>query len=108
MFLNGEAVASGEAEDSKLKINFDVVVHRVSCDYLSLDAMDVSGEQHIGIEHNVYKRRLDLDGKPLEEAQRETKVGETAKITNKTVENPETKTKEVEVSVMSVFGLKNK
>ena len=83
-----------------------MIVHRVSCDYLSLDAMDVSGEQHIGIEHNVYKRRLDLDGKPLEEAQRETKVGETAKITNKTVENPETKTKEVEVSAERLY--KNK
>ena len=68
----------------KLKINFDLIVHHVSCDYLSLDAMDVSGEQHIGIEHNVYKRRLDLDGKPLEEAIRENTLGETAKIVNKT------------------------
>lgn len=68
----------------KLKINFDLIVHHVSCDYLSLDAMDVSGEQHIGIEHNVYKRRLDLEGKPLEEAQRENTLGETAKIVNKT------------------------
>jgi hypothetical protein len=55
----------------KLKINFDVIVHRVSCAYLSLDAMDVSGEQHIGIEHNVYKRRLDLEGKPLQVRKKE-------------------------------------
>ncbi len=68
----------------KLKINFDLTVHRISCDYLSLDAMDVSGEQHIGIEHNVYKRRLDLEGRPLEDARREQKLGEAAKIVNKT------------------------
>ncbi len=77
----------------KLKINFDVVVHRISCDYLSLDAMDVSGEQHIGIEHNVFKRRLDLDGRPLEDPKREQKLGEAAKIVNRTSEGG----KEVEV-----------
>ncbi len=68
----------------KLKINFDLVIHHISCDYLSLDAMDVSGEQHIGVEHNIYKRRLDLDGKPIEEAKREQQLGEAAKIVNKT------------------------
>jgi hypothetical protein len=33
--------------------------------------MDTSGEQHLQIEHNIYKRRLDLDGKPIEEPQKE-------------------------------------
>ena len=41
--------------------------------------MDVSGEQHIGVEHNVYKRRLDLEGNPLQEAEREQQLGETKK-----------------------------
>ncbi len=68
----------------KLRINFDLVVHRISCDYLSLDAMDVSGEQHIGVEHNVYKRRLDLEGRPLQDPERQQQLGETAKIVNKT------------------------
>lgn len=34
---------------------------------LSLDAMDTTGEQHLQIEHNIFKRRLDLSGKPIEE-----------------------------------------
>lgn len=38
---------------------------------LSLDAMDVSGEQHINVEHNIYKRRLDLNGSPLEKPEKE-------------------------------------
>ncbi|UYV74746.1 ERGIC3 [Cordylochernes scorpioides] len=55
----------------KLRINLDIVFPRLSCSGLSLDAMDVSGEQHINIEHNLYKRRLGLDGKPLDQPVRE-------------------------------------
>ena len=59
----------------KLKINIDVVFPRISCDYLVLDAMDVSGEQHIDIEHNMFKRKLDLDGKPIEDPQKQAVIG---------------------------------
>ncbi|XP_041976011.1 endoplasmic reticulum-Golgi intermediate compartment protein 3 isoform X2 [Aricia agestis] len=51
----------------KLRINFDIIVPRISCDYFVLDAMDSSGEQHLQIEHNIQKRRLSLDGVPIEE-----------------------------------------
>jgi len=66
----------------KLKINVDVIFSRISCDFLGIDAMDVSGEQHIDIEHNIYKRRLDLDGKPIDDAQKDLKIGALAKIVN--------------------------
>lgn len=33
--------------------------------------MDSSGEQHLQIDHNIYKRRLDLEGKPIEEPKKE-------------------------------------
>lgn len=33
--------------------------------------MDSSGEQHLQIDHNIYKRKLDLDGKPIEEPKKE-------------------------------------
>lgn len=39
---------------------------------LSIDAIDVSGEQHINIEHNIYKRRLNLKGEPIEKPEKET------------------------------------
>jgi len=32
--------------------------------------MDTTGEQHLHIEHNIFKRRLDLYGKPMEDPQR--------------------------------------
>lgn len=38
---------------------------------LSLDAMDSAGEQHLHIEHNIFKRRLDLEGKPIEDPKKE-------------------------------------
>lgn len=38
---------------------------------LSLDAMDSAGDQHLHIDHNIYKRRVDLHGNPIEEAKKE-------------------------------------
>ncbi|CAB3231128.1 unnamed protein product [Arctia plantaginis] len=55
----------------KLRINLDVIVPKISCNYLVLDAMDSSGEQHLQMEQNVHKRRLDLDGNPIEEPKKE-------------------------------------
>ncbi|KAJ8975848.1 hypothetical protein NQ317_007453 [Molorchus minor] len=52
-----------------IQINLDITVPKVSCD--SLDAMDSSGEQHLEIDHNIYKRRLDSEGKPIEEPKKE-------------------------------------
>ena len=39
---------------------------------LSLDAMDSSGEQHLHIDHNIFKRRLDKSGNPIEEPKKES------------------------------------
>jgi len=72
----------------KLKINLDVVFPRISCDYLVLDAMDVSGEQHIDIEHNIFKRRLDLEGKPIQDPQKQAVIG-VKKLTNTTSDDIE-------------------
>lgn len=38
---------------------------------LVLDAMDSSGEQHLHLDHNIHKRRLDLNGIPIEEPKKE-------------------------------------
>lgn len=75
------------SRSGKLKINLDIVFQTISCDYLGLDAMDVSGEQHIDIEHNIYKTRLDMSGKPLEDPRKEAALGIVAKVVNKTVSN---------------------
>lgn len=68
----------------KLKINLDIIIPTISCDYLALDAMDSTGEQHLHIEHNIYKRRLTLDGHPIEEAKKEDIQSSTTNRQNET------------------------
>ena len=69
----------------KMKINVDIVFPKIGCDFLSLDAQDVSGEQHIAIEHNVFKRRLDLaTGQPIDEPEKHEVVKEETVKENST------------------------
>lgn len=49
--------------------------------------MDSSGDQHLHIDHNIYKRRVDLNGNPIEEAKKEEIATSTKKLENKNVCN---------------------
>lgn len=44
---------------------------------LSLDAMDSAGDQHLHIDHDIFKRRLDLEGNPIDEAKKEEIITST-------------------------------
>ena len=41
-----------------MEIHLNVTFPRVPCELLTLDVMDVSGEQQTGVEHGVNKVRL--------------------------------------------------
>ncbi|XP_022141045.1 endoplasmic reticulum-Golgi intermediate compartment protein 3-like isoform X2 [Momordica charantia] len=53
----------------KIHINFDVSFPAIPCSILSLDAMDISGEEHLDIRHNIIKKRIDHHGNVIEARQ---------------------------------------
>jgi len=62
----------------KLRINIDIEFPRVACSYLSMDAMDSSGEHQSSVEHNIFKRRLDASGNPISEPEKTINLGESS------------------------------
>lgn len=59
--------------EGRLRINFDLTFHALPCQYANVDAMDVAGEQQNGVDHDIVKTRLDLNGNPIS-------AGEHAKL----------------------------
>jgi len=49
----------------KLRINMDVTFHNLPCGFVSVDAMDISGDHQLDIDHNIFKKRLGSDGLAL-------------------------------------------
>ncbi|KAL9245162.1 hypothetical protein vseg_018842 [Gypsophila vaccaria] len=49
-----------------LRINFDVTFPALACSIVSIDAMDISGEQHLDVRHDIIKKRLDSHGNVIE------------------------------------------
>ncbi|XP_042514902.1 endoplasmic reticulum-Golgi intermediate compartment protein 3-like [Macadamia integrifolia] len=49
-----------------LRVNFDVTFPALACSLLSVDAMDISGEQHYDIKHDIIKKRIDHVGNVIE------------------------------------------
>ncbi|KAK4378604.1 hypothetical protein RND71_000466 [Anisodus tanguticus] len=45
---------------------FDITFPAVPCSLLSLDARDISGEEHFDIRHDIFKKRIDSHGSVIE------------------------------------------
>ncbi|PHT97062.1 hypothetical protein BC332_34009 [Capsicum chinense] len=45
---------------------FDITFPAVPCSLLSLDARDISGEEHFDIRHDIFKKRIDSHGAVIE------------------------------------------
>lgn len=70
-----ETIFVDTSRGPKLKIHVDFLMPNISCEYLAVDAMDSSGEQHLQIDHHIYKRRIDLNGQPVEEKPQREDIG---------------------------------
>ncbi|XP_059158258.1 endoplasmic reticulum-Golgi intermediate compartment protein 3-like [Physella acuta] len=64
----------------KIKINIDIVFPKMACGFISLDAMDVSGESQIDIDAHILKMRLGPDGSPISDTPEVQAIGEGSKV----------------------------
>ena len=62
------------SRNQKMKISFDVTFPHVPCAYMSVDAMDASGEHQLSINHNIFKIRLAADGRQIATEKQEVNV----------------------------------
>ena len=53
------------SRQEKMNITIDIKYPVLPCSYLTIDAMDISGESQTDVIHNLYKTRLHLDGTPI-------------------------------------------
>lgn len=54
------------SRQEKMNITIDMKFPTLPCSYLTIDAMDISGDSQTDIIHNLFKTRLDLNGNILE------------------------------------------
>ncbi|ORY07332.1 endoplasmic reticulum-golgi intermediate compartment protein 3-like protein [Basidiobolus meristosporus CBS 931.73] len=54
-----------KSRKEKLGINFNVTFPKLPCYVLGLDVMDISGDHQENIGHDIYKTRLDPEGKEI-------------------------------------------
>ena len=50
------------SRQEKMNITMDIRFPVLPCSYLTIDAMDISGESQTDVIHNLYKTRIDLNG----------------------------------------------
>lgn len=80
------------SRNKKLQINFDIIVPKIPCDCmylilftfmviflklkkymfidLALDTVDSSGETHLQVDQDIFKRRLNLTGHPISDPEK--------------------------------------
>ena len=78
------------SRQEKMNITIDIKFPVLPCSYLTVDAMDVSGESQTDIIHNLYKTRLDLDGRPITNEVMKVSLQPLPKMVNSTQENTTT------------------
>jgi len=61
----------------ELVINFDLSFYKLTCNEISVDAVDYNGEQQISVDHEIYKSSRDERGSDLGMYKKQTEMGST-------------------------------
>jgi hypothetical protein len=77
----------------RLLINVDVTFLAMPCAYLSIDAMDVAGEQQFDVMHNMAKERLSKEGIPIKDDQEAVQLGDNSEQVVEAISKPANDTK---------------
>ena len=77
----------------KMNINLDVFFPKMGCSYLTIQAMDVSGEKQVDLDHGIYKERFDEFGKKIEENATKEELGDHSAEDMKSLNTTESGTK---------------
>jgi len=87
----------------KLQIHAEITFPSMPCAFLSIDSMDVSGEQQIDVDHNMFKQRLDAEGNRISD----TPIKEDLGVTQKDVVENLTKSQLDPDRCESCYGAEN-
>lgn len=100
------------SRDQKIRININIVFPFVPCHSLSIDAMDISGEQQQAeLEHHLFKQRLDKNGnRIMEEDPTKSSLGDPGKAVNlqQVISNSSIAKKEEKDECMSCYGAESR
>lgn len=61
-----DKISVDKSLNEKMRIAMNITFPALTCAEVSVDAMDVSGDQQLRIEHSLFKQRLDTAGRVLE------------------------------------------
>jgi len=64
----------------QLQINIDIDFPSLPCAFISVNAMDKTGNYQLNIHHNIVTIRLDKNGVPIQESAKKEVIGEDRKI----------------------------
>ncbi|CAF0924347.1 unnamed protein product [Rotaria sordida] len=84
------------SRQEKMNITIDIKYPVLPCSYLTVDAMDVSGDTQTDIIHNLYKTRLDLNGNIIENDIVKVSLQSLPKLNNNSLETTTTTIPECE------------
>lgn len=60
--VNEELFVDSTSADLRVDINFDLTFPRLSCNFLTIDVMDIGGTNQHDVRDDVFKLRLDANG----------------------------------------------
>uniref|UniRef100_A0A8R1DPW7 Endoplasmic reticulum-Golgi intermediate compartment protein 3 n=1 Tax=Caenorhabditis japonica TaxID=281687 RepID=A0A8R1DPW7_CAEJA len=77
--------------DERVYIEFDVTFNKLPCNFITVDVMDISSEAQENINDDIYRLRLDSEGRNISETAQKIEINQ-----NKTLADPTGATKEVQ------------